>query len=657
MHPTTRKLFPLVSLAALLGAAIWATSFDTFPPADFAFNNSTEIESVDPARVTGAPEGRVIRMLFEGLYRPDPKTLEPRPAMAVSVDPKEILSEDGRTYTFKIRHDATWTDGSSVTAGDFRWSWRRFLHPEMGSKYRFLLTDYVVGADKYASPAMLEPGDSVNVELTDRPKPLQVFPSGTILRGQLVRIDKPPKPPENSPDAEKKIEEWKETWVFIIRIDGKDRKFCKSAADASANIEHCSHVLYDFDKVAIKAIAKDTLEVTLKSPTPYFIYLMQFYPTFPVNRKCVEQFGFPAWTRPENIVTNGPFILHTRAIRDRIRVVKNDAYWTAENVKLKTVDVFAIKSATTALNMYLDGQLDWSPALPAYLIHDVEDRDDYYVRATLTIYFYRINTTRSPFNLKKEERVVDGKRVVVDRSKLVRQALNRSVNKELICSQVLRAGQQAARSFVPPGLPGYQAAKCGKYDVNEARRLMKEAGFEGGQGCPTIEILHNAARSHRQLAEVIQDQWQKNLGINVVIRSLEWGSYLSAEQNLEYDVARAGWIGDYPDPNTFLDLFITDGPQNNTGWGNPEYDRIIAEAKYEQDPQQRLDLLRQAEAILMDELPIIPIYSYVNTHLVRNYVKGFYTNSQDLHPIRDIYIDQAEREAFLQGEDGDEVHQ
>ena len=652
MQWSLRTLFPYLALTFILLASVWAVSFPPSERADFAFNNATEVESVDPARVTGAPEGRIIRMLLEGLFGPDPETLEPRPAMAVSADPKRILSKDGRTYTFTIRREAQWTDGSPVTAHDFRWSWRRFLHPEMGSQYRFLLTDYVEGAAKYAAPTMLEPGDRVAVELTDRPMPLQVFPSGTILNGTLVDVDKTPEPPDDIPDADQKKEDWRESWIFVVNINGTERKFRKSAPDTANGVEHCMHVLFDFEQVAIKAPADDKLEVRLKTPTPYFLYLMQFYPTFPVQQKCVEQYGFPDWTKPHNIVTNGPFVIQSRQIRDRIRLRKNDAYWNAANVKLQTVDAFAVGSATTSLNMYLDGQLDWSPSPPPYLIPDLKDRVDFNVRATLTIYFYRINTTKAPFNAEVVERVVDGKTVTVDRGKLVRQALNRAIDKALICTQLLRAGQQPARSFVPPGLPGYEAAECGAYDVTAARRLMTEAGFEGGQGCPTIEILHNADKSHRQLAEVIGDQWEKNLGVKVSIRSLEWGSFLSSTQSLDYHVARAGWIGDYPDPNTFLDLFITDGPQNETGWGNPDYDKLIEEAKFEQDAGHRLELLRQAEAILMDELPIIPIYAYVNTHLVKPYVKGFYPNSQDMHPIADISIDKVQRDAFLRAKRG-----
>ena len=656
MHSTSRKLFPYAVLTILVGLTCWALWFDPPPPADFTFNNATEIKSVDPARVTGAPEGRIIRMLFEGLFRPDPETLEPRPAMAVSSDPAEILSKDGRNYTFTIRDDAIWTDGSPVTAHDFQWSWQRFLHPETGSQYQFILF-YVVGAQKYSQPSLLEPGDAVEVELYKREKPEQLFPRGTILKGRLDAVEKPPEPEfeEGTPasereksERERKMEKWEEQWVYVVNVEGRQRRFCKAEKlpEGVKDVERCRHVLFDFDQVGIKALDDHRLQVQLNSRTPYFLYLMQFYPAFPVNRKCIETHGYPAWTRAENIVGNGPFTLKYRHIRDRIRMVKNDQYWDADNVKLNVVDALAVSSSTTALNMYLDNQIDWVMSPPSAVIQRLQERNDYIARATLTIDFYRFNVTRPPFNLK-EKRTVDGREVVIDRGKLVRQALNQSINKEEICSKILRAGQQPARSIVPPGLVGYEPGQSGDYDVERARVLLAEAGFEGGRGCPTIEVLFNSSQGHKQIAEAIAEQWEKNLGIKVVPRQLEWGTFLSTTRKLDYMIARAGWIGDYPDPNTFLDLFITDGAQNETGWSNVEYDKLIKGAESEEDPKKRLAMLHDAEAILMDELPVIPIYWHVNVNLVKPFVKGFYPNAQDMHPVLDLSIDKQQRDEYL----------
>jgi len=180
---------------------------------------------------------------------------------------------------------------------------------------------------------------------------------------------------------------------------------------------------------------------------------------------------------------------------------------------------------------------------------------------------------------------------------------------------------------------GYTIAPCGEYNPERARELLAEAGYPGGKGLPKIELLYNTNDNHRAIAEVITRQWQQNLGIRVELANVEWGVYLDRQQTLDYTVCRAGWIGDYPDPNTFLDMFVTGGGQNETGWGNPEYDGLIESAGKEADPKTRMEILHRAETILMEELPILPIYYYVSINMVRPEVTGFSNNILDRHPL------------------------
>ncbi|MDH3719446.1 MAG: peptide ABC transporter substrate-binding protein [Planctomycetota bacterium] len=625
-----RSLFPYLALGILLLATAWAVSFSTLPPADFTFINGTEIQSVDPARVTGAPEGRIISAIFEGLYRADPKTLEPQPAIAL----RHELSKDRLTYVFHLRHDAKWTDGTSVTAHDFQWSWQRMLHPETAGPYAGLLYYYVKNARAYHH-AEVAVGDAVEVELPDRQVPHKLFPRGSMLFGQLQKIEKPPEPEfaEDVPEDERndQLAQWKAQWVYTVEDNGRRRRFSKEAEDAE--VKKCLHVLLDFQRVGIQALDDFTLQVQLDNPTPYFRYLAAFYPLFPVNRACVERYGFPDWTRVQNIVCNGPFVMQFRRIRDRIRLRKNELYWNADQLKLNTIDALAVQSYATGINMYLKGQVDWAVSPPSSLIPVLKQRDDYLSRPSLITYFYRINVTRPPFNDPQK-------------GKLVRQALNQAIDKKEICERVLKAGQTPAQSIVPPGLEGYELAQCGAYDPQEARRLLGEAGYPDGKGIGTIEILYNTSEGHREIAEVIAGDWEE-LGLKVQLRNLEWGSYLKATENLEYQVARAGWIGDYPDPNTFLDMFISGSTHNQTGWSNPRYDELIASAARQSDPQKRLQILHEAEEILMDELPILPIYAYVSVNLVKPYVRGFYPNAQDLHPLNALWIDEDARAQYL----------
>jgi oligopeptide transport system substrate-binding protein len=649
-----RRAFPLIALAGLLAALAWAMSFGTLPPADFTFHNGDEAETIDPARATGQPENRIINGLFDGLLRKMPPAnweslagreknvpLTPQPALAERFE----LSPDGKTYTFHMRRGAKWTDGAPVTAEDFAWSWMRMLHPETGSRYAYQL-HYVAGAKAY-NLALVEPGGRVEIELPDRRDPIQPFPRGTIVRGIATAIHKPPAPqPKPSATDEEKADaeiEWKKTWIFVVDAAGAQRWFAKEPAAArralalitpsldpaaAQRIERCLHVLPDFEAtVGIKAEAPDRLVVTLASPASYFTDLVAYYPLYAVQRACVEKHGTPDWTRAENIVTSGAFRLQFRRIRDRLRVVKNPHYWDAGNVHLNSVDYLAMKSETTGLNMYLNGQIDWAPYVPLSTIPILKDpegpfADQYHSAPILTVYFYRVNVTRPELADKR-----------------VRQALNLAIDKRLICELVTGAGEVPAATYVPPGLAGYESARGRGYDRKAARQLLEDAGYPGGRGLPAIEILYNDLDAHRTIAEAIQQMWRSDLGVAVELRGLEWGVYLQSQHKLDYEISRAGWIADYPDPNTFLDLFVTGGENNQTGWSNAQYDELIRNAATEPDPQRRMEILRQAEEILLDELPIIPMYFYVSKHLVRTRVKGFFNTVQDEHPLQLLRIE------------------
>ncbi|MBC8355398.1 MAG: peptide ABC transporter substrate-binding protein [Planctomycetes bacterium] len=657
MHPTLRNAFPYVALVVLMSALVWAVSFGTLPPADFSFHNGDEIKTVDPSKATGQPEHRVMTSLFEGLYRewplgyeldeegnvlnaPEPDEngnypLDAAPGVAESVD----ISEDGRVYTFHIREAAKWSDGSKFTADDFVWSWRRTLHPETASQYAYQLW-YLKGAKKYTTSTVTL-GGLIEVELSDRLRVGQLFPRGTIRRGKLLGIARPPEP-QHAPDAsdEDKAEaesEWQERSVYLVEENSKVVAFSKgestsgwsnfkvdwlagSARDLPSEVVNCLHVLPDFEAtVGVKAPDDKTLVVTLQNRTPFFLHLTTFYPLFPMNRKCIETHGTPAWTKPENIVSNGTYNLEFRRFRDRLRLVKNPLHWSHKQVKLETVDVFGFKSETTALNMYLTGQLDWITDAPSTVIPQLMARKerDYVPTPLLIIYFYRINVTRAPCD-----------------DIHVRRALNMAIDKQLICDKVTQAGQQPARSLVPPGLPGYRSPLCEPFDPVAAREELKKSKYANlPGGIPKVEILYNTNENHRAIAEVIQQQWKNNLGIDAELKNSEWTTYLSSIHSQEYSIARAGWVPDYPDANTFIDMWVTGGENNETGWGNPDYDAFVKKAAEEPGLDRRLRWMEQAEEILMAELPIIPIYYYVSKGMVSPRVKGFFPNVQDQHPL------------------------
>ena len=221
----------------------------------------------------------------------------------------------------------------------------------------------------------------------------------------------------------------------------------------------------------------------------------------------------------------------------------------------------------------------------------------------------------------------------------MRKALAYSINREQITEHILRAGQQPAYHFTPPNTGGYQAEARLDYNPERARALLAEAGYPGGQGFPKFELLYNTSESHRTIAVAIQQMWQRELGIEIELHNQEWKAYLSTREAGEFDILRAAWYGDYDDPNTFLSLGQSDNGNNHTGWKHPEYDRLIEAAALEADPAARKQLFQQAEAILIEELPVIPIYFYVTSRLIHPSVRGWYPSLLDNHPYQAITLE------------------
>jgi len=612
MPVNPRTLIGWSMLVLLLAGIAWATLGTSLPPADFTFINGTEVKSVDPAIVNGSPEQRIVTAIFEGLTRWHPETLEPIPGLAESWE----ISEDQLTYTFHMREAARWSDGSPVTAHDIYYSMRRFLGPRTVAEYAYQAW-YLKNARRYSLGSKgIEPGDAVEVELNLPVDAINTL-RGELLRGKLVAVKELP----DNPSQE-----------FRVEIDGKEHRFRPTddqragSSPTPAGTRHCRQVLLDFREVGIEVLDPLTLRMTLEAPTPFFLKLTGYYPLFPVNQKCVETYGSPLWTKPENIVTNGPFDMKFRRIRDRIRLVRSETYWNRDEVRLGVVDALAVDSYTTGLNLFMTGMTDWivtpPPAALRILLQEDPPRNDLNPAPFLGVYYYMLNTNRKPLDDVR-----------------VRKALSLALNRQEITSVLLGAGEIPSRSLVPPGIEGYEAQESFPEDATEARRLLAEAGFPEGRGFPRLDILYNTSEAHQAIAELIRKQWQQELGITIKTRNEEWASYLSSQRQMQYNVSRRAWIGDYTDPNTFLDMFVTGGEQNNTGWSDPEYDRLIVEAGRESDPDKRFRILEQAERILMDDLPILPIYFYVSKNMLNPHVRGFYNNIQDVHPLWAIWID------------------
>ena len=381
--------------------------------------------------------------------------------------------------------------------------------------------------------------------------------------------------------------------------------------------------LKDFSQVGVRVVDPHTFEVTLEQPTAYFLGLVAFETFMPVPKRCIERYG-NRWTRPENIVSNGPFVLREWKPQARIVMQKNPFYWDAAAVRLDTIVAMPIANEETALLLYKTGGLDWLNSLPATLIPQLKKHPDYHKAPYLGTYFYRFNCTRKPFDDPR-----------------VRKAFDLALDKVKLCWFVLHGEYGPATSFVPPMLPPYESPEGLAYDPKRAAELLAEAGYPGGRGFPRVTLIYNTSKRHEDIAVVAQEMWREALGVDINLVNQEWKVYLQTTNRLDYDIARAAWIGDYMDPNTFLDMFVTNGGNNRTGWSNKRYDELIRTAAKTLDPARRNALLKDAEDILVNqELPIMPVFFYANLSLRRPGIKGFYENARDLHPFK--YIDLVE---------------
>jgi oligopeptide transport system substrate-binding protein len=309
------------------------------------------------------------------------------------------------------------------------------------------------------------------------------------------------------------------------------------------------------------------------------------------------------------MVSNGPFRLKDWLFTNSITLEKNPYYWDARNVKLNGIKFYPITSDSTEERAFVNGQLHATLTVPLSKIDEYEKEKSPFFRTAplLSVYFYRINVNKPPLTDKR-----------------VRRALALAIDRESLIKNVLKGGQKPALGLVPyPEKLGYLASNVMKYDVTEAKRLLAEAGYPNGAGFPKFDILINTNEAHRVIAEAIQEMWKRDLNIPVSIHNQDWGVYLESQRKLDYQICRAAWSGDYSDPFTFLGMWRTDDGNNQTGWSNARYDELMAKSMTEGDATKRFRLLHDGEMLLLDELPIIPIYWYTHSCLVRTSVKNW----------------------------------
>jgi len=383
-----------------------------------------------------------------------------------------------------------------------------------------------------------------------------------------------------------------------------------------------------FEKVGFSAPDAATLVISLTAPLPYFLSMLSHNAWFPVHPPTIEAYGgisalHSKWTLPGRYVGNGPFNLEEWQANKQITVTKSSTYWDRESVSLSAIRFLAIGDHKIEERAFRAGQLHVTGTVPMDRIpyYREHDAQKLLIAPYLGCYYYLFNVNRPPLDDPR-----------------VRKALALAIDRDQIVTHVTKGGEVSARNFTPPGTGGYTAKACLAGGIPEAKALLAEAGYPNGDGLRPMQLLYNTSDAHGRLAQVIQQMWKQNLNVDIELVNMEWKVYLEQTQQGDFDIARAGWIGDYADPNTFLDMWVTKGGNNRTGWSNADYDRHIQAASSGLPQSERFDHFQSAEQILMDEAPIMPLYFYVSKSLIHPAVKGWYPNILDHHPYKAISL-------------------
>ncbi len=574
-----RMLAPLVALM-VIGALVLATDRPR-PRADFTFANHGEVNTLDPQKMSWMYDLRMGRMLYEGLVRQD--FLGAEPGIRPGVAERWTISDDGRTYTFHFRADAKWSSGEPVRASDFVFSWRRAMLPDTACDYTAMF--------------------------------------------QLI-------------EGGKEFFEWRTAALEAFK-PGDDAEALWARTRAK------------FDEIVrLRAIDDRTLSFTLRRPVPYFLDMCGFPVFFPVCPDLLARYEAPeiatgritprsGWTKPGVLVGNGPFVLTAWRFKRDMDFARSPTYWDRARLNFDTVRCVCIEDVSAQVLAARAGTIDWlSDAAASFRSDMLADRRAYErehqpeidaMRAAgldqTTIErrlpddprnrihaFPSFGTYFYSFNCKPT--LMDG-RSNPFADKRVRRAFALAMDKERIAVQVRRIGEPAAATLVPRGsIPGYASPRGLGRDAAEAKRLLAEAGYAGGKGLPTIQILFTRDAGHEFIAQSAKKDWEEILGASVELSQREVKSFKNDLRKGNFMVARSSWFGDYLDPSTFLDINRTGDGNNDRKYSSPEYDGLLARAEETTDRATRMQLLAAAERLLVEEdLPILPIFQYVDVSM------------------------------------------
>jgi oligopeptide transport system substrate-binding protein len=640
---TRKQLGAALILAALvLGtiSCVASASNEEFfgrvePPADNVFRYITgdEPESLDPQLSSGQPESRIYMALYEGLVEYDGKTLDPVPAIALRWEQNTDASE----FVFHLRKNARWSNGDAITARDFVYSFRRGLAPELVSRSAGLGYN-IRYAQSYNVGAVFVMDSRTKQFLLARD-----FASSTstaIPMGQMPLSSDwsefKPTAEEPTPDKDTPFHQLMHS-PERLTLPGNEKDRADLVAKnpkLQAALAGKEFVKVKAEDIGVEAVDDYTLRLSLTQATPFFSGLLanQFFRLVP--QKAIEQYK-KDWTNPAHIVTCGPFKVKSWRPYNELAVERDPMYWDAANVHLDGIRFFPLADLPTTMNLYRVGEVDAvaNHSIISAWVDSVRGKKDYMAAPEAAVIYIVMNTTKPPMNDVR-----------------IRRAFDMATDKETALKW--RKIVKPLKGIVPYGIfPGFPEPKTKSFDPAKARQLLAEAGFpviqdkNGGYACPSfpvnqVEYLFPSASSNKITAEFWQAQWKQNLGITVPLRSMEFKTFVDARSKLEYKgFAFGGWVGDYMDPFTFLSIFYTPANDNNTGWWDQKYVDLLDGANRIPDKQGRYAMLAQAEQLMVDAQPIIPIETGTVNWTKKPYVKGMYPNASSLFPWKYVYFE------------------
>ncbi|MEI0603452.1 peptide ABC transporter substrate-binding protein [Brachyspira alvinipulli] len=501
-------------------------------------NTGPEPNTIDPSINVTSDAVFYLIHTFEGLVEKDFNG-KLSPAVAESWE----ISEDGLTYTFKLRTNAKWTDGKPVTANDFVYSWQRVVDPATGSQYGY----------------QHEP----------------VKNAKAITAGDMPK-----------------------------------------------------------ESLGVKAIDDYTLEVTLEAPTAYFLELLSFPTFYPLRKDIIDKYG-DKWTlKADTYIGNGAFKLVERNRDESLVMVKNTNYWNIENIVPDKLTFVLMENETGSVAGVKSGNLHFARSFPRQDIKALQEDGLIVIKPRISSYYYCLNLTN---DILKDVRV--------------RRALSLAIDRNYIVEQVTMGGEKPAGALVPYGISDYEGdfrENAGEYidvskegyakNVEEAKKLMAEAGYPNGEGFPVMEFKADPG-IHVKIFEAVQQMWKENLGIDVTLTQEEWAVFLQTRYDRNITMARGGWNGDFDDPVNFMTLCVSYSPNNYSVYSNKAYDDMINEVMLSGDQKFRMETMHKAEEMLMKEEAIIPIYYYTEPLLVSPKLKDIYYDSLGLHRFHKCYLE------------------